>query len=322
MHHTLFPGPSGTALPPALRPTTAPPRLALVFGSGGVKSVAALGVVQVLEEAGIQADLVVGCSAGAVFGALAAAGHPAAECVRLAQTLWSREITSQRRKAAWLDMALAPWVAARGDRFGETFALRDDRLILERLQRAFGSLRLEDLPVPLRVSTADAHTGEAVVLAQGPVCDALRASVALPFLFTPHRVAGRLLMDGSVCDPLPLAGAAQAQVVLALGFEVPLPRRVAGPVRLATRVTAGLTNNLLHARIAAHAGPSRIVLLPQLERRVGLFETQAMPALLDLGRKAALQALPRLQQLLSACQEHPAGAALPSSQGLRAALAA
>jgi NTE family protein len=293
-----------------------------VFGSGGVKSVAALGVVQVLEEAGIQADLIVGCSAGAVFGALAAAGHPARECLRLAQTLWSREITSQRRKAAWLDMALAPWFAARGDRFGETFALRDDRLILDRLQRAFGSLRLEDLPVPLRVNTADAHTGEAVVLAEGPVCDALRASVALPFLFTPHRVAGRLLVDGSVCDPLPLGAAAQAQVVLALGFEVPLPRRVAGPVRLATRVTAGLSNNLLHARIAAHAGPTRIVLMPPLERRVGLFETQAMPAMVDLGRQAALKALPRLQQLLQACQAQPACAAHPPHPGLHVAMAA
>ena len=310
MHHTFFPKPCVAACQPARRPATAAPRLALVFGSGGVKSVAALGVVQVLEEAGIQADLIVGCSAGAVFGALAAAGHPAQECLRLAQTLWSREITSQRRKAAWLDMALAPWIASRGARFGETFALRDDRLILDRLQRAFGGLCLEDLPVPLRVNTADAHTGEAVVLAEGPVCDALRASVALPFLFTPHRVAGRLLVDGSVCDPLPLGAAAQAQVVLALGFEVPLPRRVAGPVRLATRVTAGLTNNLLHARIAAHAGPTRIVLLPQLDRRVGLFETQAMPAMVNLGRQAALQALPRLQQLLSA------------SQGPRAAMAA
>lgn len=315
MHNTPTPSLRGVASPSQLDHKPAPPRLALVFGSGGIKSVAALGVVQVLEEAGIEADLIVGCSAGAVFGALAAAGHSAAECLRLAQTLWSREITSQRRKSALLDIALAPWVRSRGDSFGESFSLRDDRLILERMQHAFGHQRLQDLPVPMRVNAADAHTGQQVLIDKGSVCDALRASVALPFLFAPHRVAGRLLVDGSVCDPLPIGAAAHAQVVLALGFEVPSPRRVSGAVRLATRVTASLTNNLMHAQLAAHAGPSRIVLLPELERRVGLFDTQAMPYLVELGRQATWQALPQLCKLLG--QDRRAQV-LP----LRAALAA
>lgn len=283
---------------PGLHPGTAP-RLALVFGSGGVKSVAALGVVEVLEDAGIHPDLIVGCSAGAVFGAVSAAGHPAAECLRLAQTLWSREITSQRRQGAWLDMALSPVVPSRGERFAENFSLRDDGMIRERIRAAFGASRLEDLRVPMVVNATDALTGEQVLLTRGSVCDALRASIALPFLFTPHRVDGRLLIDGSVCDPLPVGAAAHADVVLALGFEVPSPRQVTGPTRLASRVTASLTNNLLRARLAAHEGPRRIVLLPELDRRVGLFETQAMPYLVGLGRQAARAALPRLEQLLS-----------------------
>lgn len=280
-------------------PAAEAPRLALVFGSGGVKSVAALGVIEVLEAAGIQPELIVGCSAGAVFGSVAAAGHSAAECLRLAQTLWSRDITSQRRRQAWLDMALAPLNTQRGERFAETFALRDDRLIVDRLQRAFGMQCLEDLPVPMIVNATDALTGEAVRLSRGRVCDALRASIALPFLFAPHRVEGRLLVDGSVCDPLPLGAAEHARVVLALGFEVPTPRLVTGPTRLATRMTAALTNNLMEARIAAHSGPSRIILVPALDRRVGLFDTQAMPYLVELGRQAARQVLPRLESLLA-----------------------
>jgi NTE family protein len=87
--------------------------------------------------------------------------------------------------------------------------------------------------------------------------------------------------------------------VLALGFQVPSPRRVTGPTRLATRVTATLTNNLMHARLAAHAGPTRITLIPELDRRVGLFDTEAMPYLVELGRQAAREALPRLERLLS-----------------------
>jgi NTE family protein len=276
------------------------PRLALVLGSGGVRAVAALGLVQVLEEAGIRPDLIVGCSAGAIFGALAAAGHSAAESLHLAQTLWSREVTSQRRRRAWLEMALGPLVAGEGERFASQFALRDDRLIMERLRAAFGEQQLQDLPTPLRVNTTDAATGQPVLLSKGALCDALRASVALPFLFAPHRVDGRLLVDGSVCDPLPLGGAADADIVLALGFDVPSPRAVTGPTRLATRVTAALTNNLMQARIAAHAGPTRITLLPELQRRVGLFDTPSMPYLVDVGRSAAREALPRLERLLAA----------------------
>lgn len=275
------------------------PRFALVLGSGGVKSIASLGVVEVLEEAGIRPDLIVGCSAGAVFGGVVASGHSAAECLRLAQSLWSREITSVRRREAWLDLALSPMGMGRGDRFGETFALRDDRLILERIRCAFGDRQLEELPIPMVVNATDAQTGEPVHLSQGSVCDALRASIALPFLFAPHRVQGRLLVDGSVCDPLPIGAAAHARVVLAVGFEVPPPAAVTGPTRLATRVTATLTNNLMRARIAAHAGPGRIAVLPSLGRRVGLFDTRAMPELIELGRRTARQVLPELERLLA-----------------------
>jgi NTE family protein len=278
---------------------SAPPRLALVCGSGGVKSVAALGVAQVLEDAGITPDLIAGCSAGAVFGALLAAGLPSPDCLQLARTLWSRDITGVRRRGALLDMALGSMLPSRGAGFGETFALRDDRLIWERLRQAFGAQRIEDLPVALTVNATDALTGESVLLNGGSLCDALRASVALPFLFAPHRVEGRLLVDGSVSDPLPVAAAAHAEVVLAIGFEVPTPHRVTGPTRLATRVTAALTNNLMHARLASHAAPTRITLLPALDRRVGLFDTHAMPYLVELGRQAARQALPRLEHLLA-----------------------
>jgi NTE family protein len=110
-------------------------------------------------------------------------------------------------------------------------------------------------------------------------------------------------VDGSVCDPLPLGAAAHARVVLGLGFEVPAPSAVTGPTRLATRVTATLTNNLMRARIAAHAGPGRITVLPTLGRRVGLFDTSVMPDLVELGRRVARENLPELERLLASTAE-------------------
>ncbi len=273
-------------------------RFALVLGSGGVKSVAALGVAEVLLQEGLKPDLIAGCSAGAVFGALLASGHDAATCIAMARSLWSREITSQRQRGAWWQLASST-VHPRGRRlFGESFALRDGSLIEQRLQQAFGHRQLEALPTRLRVNATCAGTGDSVVLTHGSVWHALRASIALPFLFAPHRIGDRLMVDGSVSDPLPLSAVVGARTVLAVGFPVPMPRKVNGPTRLATRITASLTNNLLRAHIAAHAGPRTVVLLPSLERRIGLFETDAMPDLIELGRRAARDVLPQLHALL------------------------
>ncbi len=264
----------------AARAARASPQLALVIGSGGVKSIAGLGLLQALQAQHLHPDLLVGCSAGAVFAAFIACGDSVAVALEKATQLWSREITSRHRHRAWGQM-LAPALTG----FSEQFALRDDSLILDRMQRAFGDQLLEDLPLPLHVVATCAQSGQAVVVKTGRVVDALRATVALPFLFAPWAVDGRLLMDGSMSDPLPLAAAAHARTIVALGFECPMPKRMTGPGRLATRVVSALTNNLMHAHIAA-ADPERChVLLPVLDRRVGLFDTHEMPALVALGRQ-------------------------------------
>ena len=126
----------------------AAPRLALVLGSGGVRSIAALGMAEVLAREGIAPDLIVGCSAGAIFGALIAAGHNATDAVRMSTTLWSADITRKRR---WRALPQMLWPRMAG--FDADFALRDDRPVVQQLEQAFGDVRLEDLRVPLRVTT-------------------------------------------------------------------------------------------------------------------------------------------------------------------------
>ena len=276
---------------------SSPPRhrFAIVLGSGGVRSIAALGMVEVLAREGLRPDLIVGCSAGAMFGALIAAGHDAEEAVRIATTLWSAEVTRHRR---WRAIPQMLW--PRLGRFDADFALRDDRLVMQRLAQAFGDVHIEALHLALRVTTTDAATGERVVLRSGSLVQALRASIALPFMFKPVHIDGRRLIDGFVADPLPVSAAADAHTVLALGFESPMPHRVDRPSRLLAQVTSALTNNLMQARLAeANAGGTRLLsLVPQLERRVGLFDTSAMPYLVDAGRRAAEAALPAIHTLL------------------------
>lgn len=271
-------------------------RFAVVLGSGGVRSIAALGMVEVLAREGLMPDLVVGCSAGAMFGALIAAGHDANEAVRIATTLWSAEVTRKRR---WRAVPQMLW--PRLGRFDADFALRDDAPVMRRLEQAFGDVRIEDLRLPLRVTTTDAGTGQRVVLREGSLVQALRASIALPFMFAPVHIDGRRLIDGFVADPLPVSAAADAYSVVALGFESPMPQRIDGPSRMLAQVTSALTNNLMQARLAEAntCGTRLLSIVPRLERRVGLFDTQAMPYLVDAGRRATEAMLPAVRALLN-----------------------
>ena len=165
---------------------------------------------------------------------------------------------------------------------------------------AFGEVRLEDLPTPLRVTATDAANGRMVVLRCGRLVDAIRASIAMPFMFAPRTIEGRRLVDGFVSDPLPVSAAVDARTVLAMGFDAPMPQRVNSPSRLLAQVTSAMTNNLMHARLAAAEldGMRLLRVFPQLNRRIGLFETGAMPYLVEEGRLAAEQQLPALVAML------------------------
>jgi NTE family protein len=284
-----------TAAADTANPRAPRPRFAIALGSGGVRSIAALGMVQVLMRHGLQPDLVVGCSAGAMFGALIAAGHDADEAVRIATTLWSPEVTRQRR---WRALPQMLW--PRLGRFDADFAMRHDHRVMERLRQAFGDMQLDGLPLPLRVAATDAATGARVVLRSGSLVQALRASIALPFMFAPVMIDGRRLVDGCLADPLPVSAAADAHAVLALGFQAPMPLRIDGPSRLLAQVSSSLTNNLMQARLAeASAAGQRVLHIePPLSQRVGLFDTAAMPYLVEAGRRATEAALPAILALL------------------------
>jgi NTE family protein len=271
-------------------------RFAIVLGSGGVRSIAALGMVEVLVREGLSPDLVVGCSAGAMFGALIAAGHDAKEAVRIATSLWSADVTKKRRWRA-IPQMLWPRLGC----FDADFALRDDSLVMQRLQQAFGDVQIEALPLALRVTSTDAATGERVVLRSGSLVQALRASIALPFMFKPVQIGGRRLIDGFVADPLPVSAAPDAHAPAGPGLPVadalsrgrPVAHAGPGDFGVDQQPDAGSPGRgRCGRRTLAEPGT------PQLERRVGLFDTEAMPYLVEAGRRATEAALPAIQAML------------------------
>lgn len=282
--------------PPVPRAANAP-HLALVLGSGGVRSIAALGVADVLNQAGMRPDLVVGCSSGALFGACIALGMTGEQGLSAAMRLWSPELTEKKRWRAWFEL-LAPKLA----RFGADFSMRDAALIRARVEAAFGTQRFEQLSTELRIATTDVATGAPVVVSRGRISDAVRASMALPFLFPSVEIDGRRLSDGVTSDPLPVGIAADAQAVVTVGFEGALPRRVNRVSRLVAQVSTTMINNLQRARVAAAeaAGQRMLHLEFDIDRRTGLWETAAMPRIYEAGRRAAQAQLPDIRRLLGA----------------------
>ena len=282
-------------------------RVALVIGSGSVKCAAAIGIQKVLAREGIAVDMLVGCSAGSIYAGLMAAGHAGDDAARITTELWTKEITGKRNTMAML-RAIAPRML--GFRT-EGFGLRDDALIMQRLKRAFGDARIEDLQVPLHVTATDFANGELVVLSKGSLVDAIRASVALPFAFTPWRVGDRLLVDGYLADPLPISVAMKngADVIIALGFESPFQESVKSAGRFAFQLSAIMSNNLLKSRFAFHslAHHSEVIaIIPEFRERVRLFDTGKIGYIIDEGQRAAEEQLPYLRQLLAS--EATAGA--------------
>jgi NTE family protein len=273
----------------------APRRLALVLGSGGVRSVAALGIADVLASEGLRPDLLVGCSSGAIFAATIAMGLSSNESLALATRLWSADLTQKKRWQAYAQL-IAPKLFG----FDAGFSLRDARSISKRIDEAFGARLLENLPTPLRVVTTETATGQCVVLTRGRITAALRASVALPFIFPSVEIAGRRLADGVLSNPLPVSVANDAHAVLALGFHGVMPRRIDRPSRLIAQVSTAMINNLqqTHMQAAKAAGQRVLSIRLDLDRRIGLWETAAMPRIFEAGRSAALHYLPEIRALI------------------------
>ncbi len=275
-------------------------KVALVIGAGSVKCAAALGVQRVLRREGIGIDLVVGCSAGSIYAAMIAAGHDVETTLEMSTRLWTRELTSQRDRLALLRVVFGRLFGRRDAVFG----MRKDVLVMRRLRETFGDMAIEDAKVPLFITATDLANGDQAILGEGSVVDAIRASISIPYIFSPHRIGDRLLIDGFMSDPLPVNVAMRegADVIIAVGFESPYQRRFNTLGRFSFQLSSIMTNNLLKSRFAFHnlTHHSEVILIvPRFDKRVGLFETEKIPYVAEVGERAAQEQVPYLRRLLA-----------------------
>lgn len=273
-------------------------KVALVIGAGSVKCAAALGARRALEEAGIDIDLVVGCSGGTVFAAFLATGASVEEATEKTLTLWTRETMGRKNRRALLQ-AISPKLM----KFRPEWGLRDASVFERNAVITHGDARIEDTAIPLFFTATDFNTGELVVLREGLIADGIRASSAIPFIFPPVRVGDRLLADGLLSDPLPVGVAMQegADIIIALGFESPYQSRISSAGRFARQVSAIMANNLLKSRYAFHALAHHsevIPIVPEFTQRIGIFSTDKIPHAIEVGEEATRRVLPQILQAI------------------------
>ena len=177
------------------------PVIGLALGSGSARGWAHVGVLRTLLEAGIRPDIVCGSSVGAIVGAAYATGK--------------------------LD-SFEAWI--RGLRMRDVISLMDFRLaggmlkgekLVSFFRHHFEDCQIEDLPLPFAAVATALHAGNELWLREGSLVDAVRASIALPGLFTPVMVQDRLLVDGGLVNPVPvtLARAMGADIVIAVDLN-------------------------------------------------------------------------------------------------------
>ncbi len=190
------------AVPVSVPAPRKPPKIGLVLGGGAARGFAHIGVIQVLEEAGIRPNLVVGTSAGSLVAALYASGKTGAQLQLLAEGM---------EEATFADWTL-PFFS-RGLLRGEAFARYVGAQVDGR--------PIESMAMPLGIVATDLNSGQGVLFQRGDTATAVRASSAVPALFHPVRIAGRDYVDGGLVAPVPVGYARQmgAEVVIAVDIS-------------------------------------------------------------------------------------------------------
>ncbi len=194
-------GPRVEPAAPVLSAIKRPPRIGLALGGGAARGFAHVGVIQVLEEAGIRPDLVVGTSAGSLVASIYASGKTGAQLQQVAETM---------EEAAITDWTLP--IFSRG-------MLRGDALARYVNQQVAGKL-IENMPLPLGIVATDLNSGQGVLFQRGDTGTAVRASSAVPSVFQPVRIGGREYVDGGLVSPVPVHYARQMGAELVIAVDI------------------------------------------------------------------------------------------------------
>jgi NTE family protein len=279
------------------------PKVALVIGSGGLKCMAAFGAIKVLQREDIEIDMIVACSGGALAGMWMAldVGDPYVGLTYCARA-WEQAFTKKSYKS--ILKAILPQIF----RFDGRFGIVDERAINREIKNFVGDQQFEDLKIPLHLVATDFITGEKVVLSKGSLFDAIRATISIPLILPHWVVNGRHLVDGAVCDPLPVDIAVRegADVIIAIGFEETLESKFPTGMSLVMQLVSVMVNQLYRSQYAFYSLSHHaevVPIMPLFNWPVGLRDVHLAQYLAGQGAQAAESEIPYLRRLLTSFEK-------------------
>ena len=296
------------------------PRVCLVLAGGGARGTAHIGVIKVLEELRVPVDCIAGTSMGALVGAAYATGMGAAEMEQVVSGLSTEALFVDRPPRS--EIPIRSKIDERRNYVGPEFGVRGGKLLvskglvageqlettMRRLIRSSDVIRFDDLPIPFRAVATDLVAGEPVVLSQGELSQALRASLSVPIALAPVRMDGRILVDGALTDNLPLdvARAMGADVAIVVDLGSPrLSEEELGTLLGVSRRIFDILIEQSEKKALEQLRPGDILIRPDLgDFGSADFDHWTVP--IPLGEAAARQASDRLARLSLSREEYAA----------------
>ena len=255
------------------------PKVGLVLSGGGARGAAHIGVLKVLEELRVPVDLIVGTSMGSIVGAAYATGLSVAEMEKVIKTITTdrlftdnppRQDQTMRRKDDDLRPYFVPELAVTQDGVQLPKGLVSGVALeaeLRRLVQVASARSFDELPIPFRAIATDIGTGEMVVLKEGSVVQAIRASMSVPGAVAPVALGRRQLVDGGLVRNLPvdIARSMGAEIIIAVNLGTPLlkPEQITSALSVSVQMLNILTEQNV-GRSLAELTPRDILISPEL----------------------------------------------------------
>ncbi len=284
------------------------PKVGLVLAGGGAKGLAEVGVIKVLEEAGIRPDYITGTSIGSIVGGLYASGYSVDDLYELAREIdWNYYFNDDIARVH------APVIERDDyDKYLLSFPIENKKvklprgavtgkkisLLLSRLTiDVHGCTDFDKLPIPFRCVATNFATGEAVVLRNGCLPDAMRASMSIPSVFEPVVIDGKLLVDGASARNMPV------QDVIDMGADIVIAIDIGGPLlteeqfRTPLDVMVQSGSYLITQVNEKQRELSDVIIQPAIDE-IGPLDFDQADTLLARGERAARAALPQILKLI------------------------
>jgi NTE family protein len=275
-------------------PRPGPARIGLALGGGAAHGFAHIPLLEALDELGVRPALIAGTSMGAVIGALYASGMSGAEIRDYALGIFHSRAEFLARLWQLRPRRLSEITLG----FGQYDLERALATFLpSRLAKDFAELR-----IPLRAVATDYYAGRQVVLAEGPLLPALAASSAVPMLFKPIRIGGRIMVDGGATNPVPFDLLDDADFVIAVDVvfgPTGNPERMPGSLESLFGATSLVMRSLVHEKLRS-GRPPEIFIRPPPPMGINVFDFSRAARILKGSEPVKDELKEKLNRLLSA----------------------